>query len=113
MNEYIFYTTEGETFAPNEEVAVENCQMLGRIEAKNVHQAQEKLFKENQWISEAGFDASEILVQQIITKAQKDDIKKLVDYLWKDEEKHYEETAAEERARHIFTILRRLKQLCD
>lgn len=29
MNEYIIYTTEGHTIAPNENVEVENCQVLG------------------------------------------------------------------------------------
>ena len=29
MNEYIIYTAEGYTIAPNENVEVENCQMLG------------------------------------------------------------------------------------
>lgn len=29
MNEYIFYTDEGYTEGPNEDLPVENCQMLG------------------------------------------------------------------------------------
>ncbi len=109
MNEYLFYTTEGETFAPNEDVAVDNCQILGRIEAENAHQAKDKLLLENTWIEEAGFDASEIFVQQTITKAQKADIKNLLDYLWIDEEKHYEETTREEKSKHILNTLKRLK----
>ncbi len=113
MNEYIFYTTEGETIAPNEDVAVENCQVLGRIEAKNAQQAKDKLLQENTWIDEAGFDASEILVHQIITKAQKEDIKEVVEYLWKDTEKHCEETEPNERNAHMFNVLKRLRLLCD
>ena len=113
MNEYIFYTTEGETIAPNEDVAVENCQVLGRIEAKNAQQAKEKLLQENTWVNEAGFDTSEILVQQIMTTAQKEDIKKVVDYLWNAEEEHSEETESSGRNAHMLNVLKRLRLLCD
>lgn len=44
MNTYIFYTTQGYTIAPKEDVGVE--------------------------ITEAGFDTSEITGQQILTKTQ-------------------------------------------
>ena len=30
MKEYIIYTTEGTTYAPNETVEIDNCQILGR-----------------------------------------------------------------------------------
>lgn len=35
MNEYIFYTDEGYTEGPNEDLPVENCQMLGCVMADN------------------------------------------------------------------------------
>lgn len=30
MNEYLFYTMEGTTIAPNRDFDLENCQILGR-----------------------------------------------------------------------------------
>jgi len=36
MNEYIFYTNEGYTESPIEDMAVENCQMLGRVMSDNI-----------------------------------------------------------------------------
>lgn len=34
MNEYIFYTAEGISLAPNQNVEIDNCQVLGFVEAK-------------------------------------------------------------------------------
>lgn len=67
MNEYIFYTPEGHTIAPNENVEVENCQMLGTARGKDKDEAQENLLKENPWITEAGFNSSEFFYRQIIS----------------------------------------------
>lgn len=66
MNEYIFYTTEGHTIAPNEDVEVENCQVLGCAYGNNKDEAQNNLLKENPWIEEAGFSTSEFLVKQLM-----------------------------------------------
>ncbi|MBQ3324794.1 MAG: hypothetical protein IJG81_08135 [Muribaculaceae bacterium] len=67
MNEYIIYTTEGHTIAPNETVEVENCQVLGCTYGKNASEAQDNLVKENPWITEAGFHKSEFIVKQLQT----------------------------------------------
>ena len=67
MNEYIFYTTEGHTIAPNENVEVENCQVLGCAFRNNKDEAQEKLLKDNPWIDEAEFNKSEFIVRQLKT----------------------------------------------
>ena len=67
MNEYIFYTPEGHTIAPNENVVVENCQVLGTAKGKDKDEAQENLLKENPWITEAGFNSSEFFYRQIIS----------------------------------------------
>ena len=67
MNEYIFYTTEGHTIAPNENVEVENCQVLGCAFGNNKDEAQENLLKDNPWIGEAGFNKSEFIVRQLKT----------------------------------------------
>lgn len=65
MNEYIFYTTEGQTIAPKEEYEVENCQMLGIVSGKDAHEAKENLLKNNPWIGEAGFSPGKFLCRQL------------------------------------------------
>lgn len=67
MNEYIIYTTEGRTIAPNEHVEVENCQVLGCTRGNNSEEATDNLLKNNPWIAEAGFDRSEFIVKQIVS----------------------------------------------
>lgn len=67
MNEYIIYTTEGHTIAPNENVEVENCQVLGCARGKNPEEAKINLLKNNPWITEAGFRRSEFIVRQLMT----------------------------------------------
>lgn len=65
MNEYIIYTTEGYTTAPNEDVEVENCQMLGTAKGKDEREAKSNLLKENPWIIKAGFDPTEFMIRQL------------------------------------------------
>lgn len=65
MNKYIIYTTEGHTTAPNENIEVENCQMLGEVCGNNPDEAKDNLMKENPWIAEAGFSRSEFIVRQL------------------------------------------------
>lgn len=108
-NEYIFYTSEGHTDAPNDGIEVENCQVLGMVRGSNESEAQEHLLNENPWITEAEFDPTEFLVRQILTNEQRNDIIMLVDYLWADEERHFEES--EDKENHIFNVLKRLKGL--
>lgn len=67
MNEYIFYTAEGYTYAPNEKYEVENCQILGIVKGKDKCEAQKILLKENPWIIKAGFNPSEFYVRQLIS----------------------------------------------
>ena len=110
MNEYIFYTTEGSTIAPNEDVNVENCQVLGRTIGRNVEEAQKTLLKDNPWILEAGYNAEEFIVKQIVTNELRADIKTCVDYLWTDEKQHYEESDQKDKQIHIFNVLKRLKE---
>ena len=81
MNEYIIYTTEGYTTAPNEDVEVENCQVLGIAKGKDETEAKNNLLKDNPWISEAGFSQSELIVKQLLTDEERMAIKKILDYL--------------------------------
>lgn len=110
MNEYIFYTTEGVTLPPNEDEDIDNCQILGFVEAKNSSEAMDLLLKNNPWIVEAGFSRREIMVKQVLTNEQIKDIQAIVDYNWTDEEKHYEE-CGEYPTNHIFEVLKRLRQI--
>ena len=116
MNEYIFYTTEGRAEAPNPDADVDNCQFLGRATGKDSARAKERLLKDNPWIEESGFDPGEILCEQIITDSQRQDIATVVEYLWKDEKRHYEECRGTDPADkcegHIFNVLKRLKAMC-
>ncbi len=81
MNEYLFFTTEGNTIAPNADIEIENCQLLGRIRATSIEMARGELLKHNPWIEEAGFTPGEFIQEQIVTKEQLSDIKLIVNYL--------------------------------
>lgn len=65
MNEYIFYTAEGETIAPNQNESIENCQILGFIEADDECEAKKLLLQDNPWIIQAGFCPSKIMVKRV------------------------------------------------
>lgn len=81
MNEYIIYTTEGETIAPNGEVDVDNCQVIGSFAADSPLHAVEAAMAVEQWVGEAGFDPGEFIVKQLLTESQRGDITVLVNYL--------------------------------
>ena len=106
MNEYIFYTDEGFTIAPNENFDVENCQVLGRANGNNDEEALQNLVKANPWISDAGFSTSDIFKRQILTDEQRNDIHALLDYLCAN---HNEDTCGKES--HISYIINRLRNI--
>lgn len=109
MNEYLFYTTEGVTYPPNITADIENCQVLGYSKGKDKSLALHNLLVENPWIEESQFDVSKIIGVQIFSQDAKHALRKLVDYLWKDEEKHFEESG--KPADHIFIIIQQLDKL--
>lgn len=80
MNEYLFFTTEGTTIAPNTNIEVENCQLLGRARASSADEAQAVLLKDNPWIEDAGFSAGDFIREQITTKEQLSNIREIVEY---------------------------------
>lgn len=90
MNEYIIYTTEGYTEAPNENVEIENCQVLGRVSGDNQENALKTFLADNQFILEAGFDTSKFIISQIMTRQQRNDIISLLNYLMKNDSKDKE-----------------------
>ena len=65
MNEYIFYTPEGYTIAPNENVCVDNCQMIGTAKGKDEREARKNLLRENSWIIDAGFNPTEFMIRRL------------------------------------------------
>jgi len=48
---------------------------------------------------------------KLITEQLKTDIKTVIEYLWRDEERHYEEE--DEPQNHIFCVLNRLKKVVE
>ena len=84
MTDFIFYTTEGFTQAPNGN-DIENCQMLGIAKGKDKVEAKDNLIKEYPWIIEADFNSSEFIVKQLLSDEERVAIKEVIDYMWKDE----------------------------
>ena len=66
MKEFIFYTTEGYTAAPNENYEVENCQVMGVALGNSKYDALDNLIAENPWIEEAGFDPIYFICRQLV-----------------------------------------------
>ncbi len=48
-----------------------------------------------------------------LAKREHEAIKAVVNYLWKDEEKNYEECNEEGKKKHIFNALKKLKRLAS
>lgn len=114
MNEYMFYTFEGFTQSPDKNNC-ENLQILGFEKAENLEIAKKCLLANNDWISKHGFDTEKILSKKILTEESLASIKTVVDYLWKDEEKDYEEclVSGKNVDNHILKHLRKLKLLTE
>lgn len=114
MNEYMFYTFEGFTQSPDKNNC-ENLQILGFEKAENLEAAKEHLLANNDWISKHGFNTEKILSKKILTEESLASIKTVVDYLWKDEEKDYEEclVSGKNVDNHILKHLRKLKLLTE
>lgn len=114
MNEYMFYTFEGFTESPDKNNC-ENLQILGFVKAENLEIAKKCLLVNNDWILKYGFDTEKILSKKILTEESLASIKTVVDYLWKDEEKDYEEclVSGKNVDNHILKHLRKLKLLTE
>lgn len=79
MNEYLFYTDEGFTIAPNEN-EVENCQVLGRAKGNNEMEAREKLAKDSPWIKKYGFSIDDAMFVKIASEDNERD-SEIIEYL--------------------------------
>ncbi len=114
MNEYMFYTFEGFTQSPNK-TDCENLQIVGFEKVENLEIAKKCLLANNDWISKHGFDTEKILSKRILTEESLASIKTVVDYIWEDEEKDYEEclVSGKNVDNHILKHLRKLKLLTE
>lgn len=106
MKKYIFYTYEGHTIAPNNN-PLDSMQILGFEEATTHEKALNILLKNNPWIVENGFDTNKILYLDMLNSELELLINNVVEYLWHDEKKHYEEESNEN---HIYNTLLQLKE---
>lgn len=95
MNEYIFYTTEGYTYPPKEDMEIENCQVLGRAYGETAKEAKVNLLQRCPWIQESGFDIEEIICKQLLNDETKEDIRTIVQYLFVDEHRHFYESESQ------------------
>lgn len=107
MGRYIFYTDEGYTIAPNDE-ELESLQILGIENGNSREEALANLYKNNEWIKTNGFAESRMRCYAIMKPEVLEDIKTVVQYLWKDETKHWKEMDSPNE--HIFQILKRIKE---
>ena len=64
MREYIFYTTEGFTQAPDGE-DIDNCQLLGCACGQDKHDALNNLLEDNPWIKDRGFEPCEVFCKEL------------------------------------------------
>jgi len=112
MAKFLFYTDEGYSIAPNEEV-VENLQILGIEEGINEKEAFGNLFQNNEWIIEMGFSKEKIKCQAIFNTSIINDLKVVSEYLLEDEQKHFEESKfnKEDNDSHIFNSLVNIKSI--
>lgn len=65
MKRFIVYTTEGYTESPTLK-QVENCQLLGEIEAQNEREAINLLFQKELWITENDFSKHAAIAREIV-----------------------------------------------
>lgn len=65
LRKFVFVVDGGETIAPNGE-EVDNFQVLGFVEGKDIESAKQTLLEENEWILQKGFSMAEIRAYEII-----------------------------------------------
>lgn len=110
MAKFIFYTGQGYTISPNGD-ELESLQILGIEEGQSENDALNNLFNNNEWILESNFSKEDIKCNAILNSNVLNDIKVVLDYLWKDEETHFEEGRLnkEDLSNHIFNSLKSIK----
>ncbi len=76
--EYIFYTDEGYTQAPDEGIDVENLQVLGFAFGRDKSEAKQDLLEKSPWIKEYGFDPAYIVCRQIFDEEYGENLRTLL-----------------------------------
>ena len=107
MGTYIFYTDEGYVKAPNN-TELENLQILGIEDGKTQDEALANLYNHNEWIKMNGFSDTRIRCHAVLKSEILEDIKTIVQYLWEEEYKHWEECGCPNE--HIFQKLKNIKK---
>lgn len=110
MAKYIFYTNEGFTVSPNN-TKLKNFQILGFVNGKSLRIATLSLLKNNPWIAESGFNVEKLNHYKIINKQDENNLKSIVEYMWSDEQKHFEEYDDKKSINHIYHKLKKAKGL--
>jgi len=64
MNKYIIYTTQGYCESPDGE-EISNCQVLGKALGSDEDDAVDRLFDEQPWIQQSGYDKDCCIVYQL------------------------------------------------
>ncbi|MDR1895634.1 MAG: hypothetical protein LBR10_02455 [Prevotellaceae bacterium] len=105
---FIFYTDEGYTISPNGS-EMENLQIIGIEYGATQKEALTNLYKDNTWIEAAGFSKDRLKCYAIFKPDYVENLRKVIDYLWEDEEKHFEESGCPND--HIFLLLKNLKYI--
>lgn len=65
MKRFLVYTAEGYTESPTSE-HVENCQVLGEVEANCEMEAIKVLFERKNWITTSGFSKKAAIAREIV-----------------------------------------------
>jgi len=65
MKHFLIYTVEGFTESPTLE-PVENCQILGEIDAETSDSAIRSLFERDTWIEKIGFSKNSAVAREIV-----------------------------------------------
>ncbi|MBS1572390.1 MAG: hypothetical protein JST62_08375 [Bacteroidetes bacterium] len=110
MFKYIFYTDEGYTISPNDDI-LESFQILGFENGKTLQGGISNLLENNHWIEKSKFDIEKIKYKTILSSKDIENLRTLINYLWDDEKKHFEES--EKPKDHIFHILKQLKLITN
>lgn len=112
MAKYIFYTERKLTNLSNDNEAV-NFQVIGFEEGKTEEEAYLNLKNNIDWVKNADFLDKDLRSKLVFETSFLSKIEKVLNYLWENEERHYEEDMDEDGSveNHIFTTLKEIKSL--
>jgi hypothetical protein len=109
MAQFIFYTKD-RYLSPNNK-DVENLQIIGIEKGSTEQEAFKNLCNNNSWIENSNFPKEKIQCYVIFKPEFLAILNNVIDYNWKDEERHFEESELLDN--HIFQDLKTLKKSCN